>query len=150
MGFFHVVSPIIPDRITDDPAQKGQELLIWGLLLSDRAPKLSATVQHPRISCNNPSDSSGLPGRSSPAPARRLLDMGGGGGHRLRAAEHLGGAPRHLRARCWEGSPPGEETGAVLPMEEDSPAMGQQEPGSSTGRDITGVGILAVAEQRGG
>lgn len=55
----------MPDRMTEDPAQKGHEFLMGGELLRDRAPKHSATMEPPSSSCNKPSESSGRPGSSS-------------------------------------------------------------------------------------
>ena len=41
---------MIPESITEEPAQNGHEFFTCGELLSDSAPKLSATMQQPRIS----------------------------------------------------------------------------------------------------
>lgn len=54
--------------LTEEPAQKGHEFRMGGELLSDRAPKDSATMEPPSSSCNKPSESSGRPGSNSREP----------------------------------------------------------------------------------
>lgn len=51
--------------LTEDPAQNGQEFLIGGELLRDRAPKESATMEQPRTSCSKPRESRGRAGSSA-------------------------------------------------------------------------------------
>ena len=69
--------------LTEEPAQNGHEFFTCGELLSDSAPKLSATMQQPRISCSRPSDnsrragSSAEPGAPAAAAARREESAGG-------------------------------------------------------------------------
>jgi hypothetical protein len=76
---------MIPESITEEPAQNGHEFFTCGELLSDSAPKLSATMQQPRINCSSPSDSSGRAGSSAEpgaaaaaVVARREASAGGG------------------------------------------------------------------------
>lgn len=144
--------------LTEEPAQNGHEFFTCGELLSDSAPKLSATMQQPRISCSSPRDNSGRAGNSAEpgtaaaaaaAAARREESAGGaastpvavdaqrgrsGGcsvarGHRGRS----GGSGGSWAAAAAAPGPP-----ACGPPE--SPATGQQEPGSTTGRDMDGRG----------
>lgn len=58
----------MPDRMTEEPAQKGHEFRIGGELLRLSAPKDSATMEAPSSSCSKPSESSGRPGSSSRGP----------------------------------------------------------------------------------
>ena len=52
-------------KLTEEPAQKGHELRIGGELLSDKAPKESATMEHPSRSCSKPRERSGRAGSSA-------------------------------------------------------------------------------------
>lgn len=111
MGFLQVVSPTTPDRITEDPAQKGQELRTGGELLRDRAPKDRATMEPPSSSCSKPRDSSGRRGSSSREPVPASRDD---------AKKARGLFLKHGSESC------------------EAPLTGQQEPGRTTGRDMWG------------
>lgn len=145
---------MIPESMTEEPAQNGHEFFTCGELLSDSAPKLSATMQQPRISCNSPSDNSGRagssaePGAAAAAAAARREESAGGAVSTPAAAAvaaqrgRAGGcnAARGQRGRSggsggsWAAAAAAPGPPACGPPE--SPATGQQEPGSTTGRDM--------------
>ena len=52
-------------KLTEEQAKKGHELRMGGELLSDKAPKESATMEHPSSSCSKPRESSGRRGSSA-------------------------------------------------------------------------------------
>lgn len=90
--------------LTEEPAQNGHEFFTCGELLSDSAPKLSATMQQPRISCRSPSDSSGRAGSSAEPGAAGRRDASAGGGASTAAGAQRGRAegwraPRGQRGR---------------------------------------------------
>ncbi len=103
--------------LTEDPAQNGQEFLIGGELLRDRAPKESATMEQPSTSCSKPRESSGRAGSS--AGMSRVWDPADirGGRADTRRLRLLWEAP----ARWWAKAAPDKR---------------QQDPGRITGRDI--------------
>lgn len=107
---FRLISNVI---LTEDPAQNGQEFLIGGELLRDRAPKQSATMEQPSTSCTKPRESSGRAGSSAGMSRVWDPDMrdGGAGAHRLRL----------LFVKWWAKAAPDKR---------------QHDPGNTTGRDI--------------
>lgn len=161
-----------PAALTEEPAQNGHEFFTCGEPLSDSAPKLSATMQHPRISCSSPSDSSGRAGSSgdpgaaaaaAAVTARREASAGGATStpEAAAAAAQRGRAPGGCTpARCQRGRSGGSggswaaaaaAPGAPACEAPDSPATGQQEPGRTTGRDMErpGAGTRGAAGAAG-
>ena len=138
--------------LTEEPAQNAHEFFTCGELLSDSAPKLSATMQQPRISCSSPSDKSGRagssaePGAAAAAAAARREESAGGAASTPAALAAQRGRPggcsaaRGQRGRSggsgasWEAVAAAPGPPACGPPA--SPATGQQEPGSTTGRDM--------------
>ena len=125
-------------------------------LLRDSAPKLSATIQQPRMSCSKPSDSSGLAG-SSPAEPRCWdaapaaggnSDKGGGRVQKPGGPLEGGGGQPPPRCETVHRARGGGAGGCRSPAQEEATAaadpggaaMGQQEPGSSIGRDMAPSG----------